>query len=245
MARQRLKWMDHYRAHRNAALTCRYFGISRQTFYRWRRRYNPRDLRSLEDRSHKPKRLRRPTWCRELAIAVLHLREQYPRWGKDKLAVLLREREWEVSTSMVGRILTHLKARGVLREPPSTGISTRKRPWRRHYAIRKPRWYEAKNPGDLVQVDTLDVRPLPGVVLKHFTARDVVSRGMWWKYTLGPQQPWQRASWTLSSSGCPSRYEPYRWTEAPSSRQGSSRLARSVTFAYSYCHPDLPSSTAV
>ena len=33
-----------------------------------------------------------------------------------------------------------------------------------------------KDPGDLVQVDTLDVRPLPGVVLKHFTARDVVSR---------------------------------------------------------------------
>ena len=92
------------------------------------------------------------------------------------MAVLLRERGWEVSTSMVGRILTHLKARGVLREPPSTGISTRKRPWRRHYAIRKPRWYEAKNPGDLVQVDTLDVRSLPGVVLKHFTARDVVSR---------------------------------------------------------------------
>ena len=94
------------------------------------------------------------------------------------MAVLLRERGWEVSTSMVGRILTHLKARGVLREPPSTGISTRKRPWRRHCAVRKPRGYEAKNPGDLVQVDTLDVRPLPGggVVLKHFTARDVVSR---------------------------------------------------------------------
>ena len=33
-----------------------------------------------------------------------------------------------------------------------------------------------QEPGDLVQVDTLDVRPLPGVVLKHFTARDVVSR---------------------------------------------------------------------
>ena len=31
-------------------------------------------------------------------------------------------------------------------------------------------------PGDLVQVDTLDVRPVPGVVLKHFTARDIVSR---------------------------------------------------------------------
>jgi hypothetical protein len=31
-------------------------------------------------------------------------------------------------------------------------------------------------PGDLVEVDTLDVRPIPGVVFKQFTARDVVSR---------------------------------------------------------------------
>ncbi len=34
----------------------------------------------------------------------------------------------------------------------------------------------AKEPGDIVEVDTLDVRPLPGVILKHFTARDVISR---------------------------------------------------------------------
>ena len=176
-ARQRLKWLDYYQAHgRNAALTCRYFGISRQTFYRWKGRYNPRWLPSLEDRSHRPKRLRQPTWSRELALAVLHLREQYPRWGKDKLAVLLRQRGWQVSTSMVGRILTSLKARGVLREPLRTGVSVRKRLWQRPYAIRKPKGYEVKEPGDLVQVDTLDVRPLPGVVLKHFTARDVVSR---------------------------------------------------------------------
>ena len=31
-------------------------------------------------------------------------------------------------------------------------------------------------PGDLVEVDTLDLRPLPGVILKHFTARDLSSR---------------------------------------------------------------------
>ena len=31
-------------------------------------------------------------------------------------------------------------------------------------------------PGDLVEIDTLDVRPVPGVVLKQFTSRDVVSR---------------------------------------------------------------------
>ena len=176
-ARQRLRWMEHFETHgRNAALTCRYFGISRQTFYRWRRRYDPHRLESLEERSHQPHRRRRPTWSRELALAVLHMREQYPRWGKDKLAVLLWQRGWQVSTSMVGRILTGLKARGALREAPRTGISTRKRLQRRPYAIRKPKGYAIKDPGDLVQVDTLDVRPLAGVVLKHFTARDVVSR---------------------------------------------------------------------
>ena len=125
---------------------------------------------------HKPRRLRQPTWSPELALAVLHLREQYPRWGKDKLVVLLRERGWQVSTSMVGRILRYLKTRGVLKEAPRNGVSTRKRLWRRPYAIRKPREYPVREPGDLVQVDTLDVRPIPGMVLKHFTARDMVSR---------------------------------------------------------------------
>jgi hypothetical protein len=31
-------------------------------------------------------------------------------------------------------------------------------------------------PGDLVEIDTLDMRPVPGVVLKQFTARDVISK---------------------------------------------------------------------
>jgi len=42
--------------------------------------------------------------------------------------------------------------------------------------VRKPKQYAVFRPGDLVQVDTLDVHPLPGVVFKQFTARDVVSR---------------------------------------------------------------------
>jgi len=176
-ARLRLSWMDYYEAHGcNAALTSRHFGISRQSFYRWKRRYDPWRLESLADHPHRPRRLRQPTWSRELALAVLHIREQYPRWGKDKLVILLHQNGWEVSTSMVGRILTHLKARGVLREPPRSGISIRKRLWKRPYAVRKPKGYAVQEPGDLVQVDTLDVRPLPGVALKHFTARDVVSR---------------------------------------------------------------------
>jgi len=77
---------------------------------------------------------------------------------------------------MVGRILKKLKDRGILREPLMSRISARKRLQQRPYAIRKPKSYKAGHPGDLVEVDTLDVRPYFGLVLKHFTARDVVCR---------------------------------------------------------------------
>jgi len=175
-ARARLAWMDFYRSHRNAALTARRFGISRQSFYHWRRRFDPRDLTTLEDHSHRPHRRRQPTWTPELADRVLALRRQYPRWGKDKLAVLLAREGRRVSVSMVGRILTRLKHRGVLHEPPRLRARLLRRARGRRYAVRKPRAWSVRRPGDLVEVDTLELRPLPGVVLKQFTARDVVSR---------------------------------------------------------------------
>ena len=39
----------------NVALTCRYYGISRQCFYTWRRRYDAQSLDGLRDRSHRPR----------------------------------------------------------------------------------------------------------------------------------------------------------------------------------------------
>ena len=51
-ARQRLKWFDYYNSHNhNARLTCRHFDISPQTFYRWKGRYNPKNIVSLEAHS--------------------------------------------------------------------------------------------------------------------------------------------------------------------------------------------------
>jgi transposase InsO family protein len=176
-AGRRLKWFDYYFSHgENARLTCRHFDISPQTFYRWKRRYSGKYLEALEDRSHRPGRMRQPEYSPELVEAVRALREQYPRWGKDKLVVLLRNAGFSTSASTVGRILGRLKERGLLHEPICNGISARKRQRRRPYAVRKPKEYVAEAPGDIVEVDTLDVRPLPGVVLKHFTARDIVSR---------------------------------------------------------------------
>ena len=176
-ARQRLKWFDYYnsRGH-NARLTCRHFDISPQTFYRWKRRYNPKHLESLEEHSRRPKRLRQPSYSMELVEAVLRLREEYPRWGKDKLVVLLRDEGISCSASTVGRIMRRLKDRGALKEPMLNRVSARKRQRQRPYAVRKPKDYKVIQPGELVQLDTLDIRPLPGVVVKHFTAHDVISR---------------------------------------------------------------------
>jgi len=176
-ARVRRSWLEWYHSHgQNATLTCRRWGISRTTFYRWLDRYEPRDPRTLEDRSSLPKHRRRPTWGEAHLEAVKRVREQYPSWGKDKLAVLLRREQLAVSVSMVGRILPHLKRTRQLVEPPRFGISARKRRRKREYAVRKPKEYQTTEPGDIVQVDTLDIRPLPGVIRKQFSAIDVVSR---------------------------------------------------------------------
>jgi len=52
---------------------------------------------------------------------VLALRQRYPRWGKDKLAVLLGQQTLWVSTSMVGRIVSQCKRQG--RQPPRSALS--------------------------------------------------------------------------------------------------------------------------
>jgi len=178
-AQRRLQWILFYLFNgRNVAQTCRYFGISRQTFYRWKRRFDRYDLATLEERSHRPGKVRQPTWTPQLAQCVLSLRKQYPRWGKDKLVVLLRRDKFSVSTSMVGRILLNLKRRGTLHEPPKPAVlrqarrKLRNRPW----AIRKPKHWRIEQPGDLVEIDTKEIRMRRGVLLKHFSARDVVSR---------------------------------------------------------------------
>ncbi len=173
-AKIRLHFLEYARTH-SVAATCDRFGIARSTFYRWKRRYDPNDLCSLEDHSSRPRRQRQPTWTVAQVEAVRRLREAHPRWGKDKLQPVLRQRGVCVSVSMVGRILADLTRRRVLEEPRMTRL----RPSARHprpYAVRQPKDHRVEQPGDLVQVDTMHLTPLPGVERRQFTAVDVVSR---------------------------------------------------------------------
>jgi putative transposase len=155
---------------------CQLLRVSRPTLYRWRSRLRQKGPKGLEEKSRRPHRIRRPGWSTELVEAVLAMREEYPSWGKEKLRVLLGRAGWKTSSSTVGRILVDLKRRGVLHEPPRGLVKYKKRRPSRKYAIRKPKDYPVEQPGDLVQVDTLDVHPLDASAVKHFTARDVVSR---------------------------------------------------------------------
>ena len=152
------------------------FGLSRTTLYRWRQRYDPQDLGTLEDHSRRPHRVRQPQTPWPVVERIQALREQYPRWGREKLRVLLGREGIAVSAKTVDRVLIRLRRRGVLVEPARQKRLARGRLRPRPYAVRKPKDYLAHQPGELVELDTLDVRPLPGVVFKQFTARDVVSR---------------------------------------------------------------------
>jgi len=175
-ARQRLQALEVWWLTGRWQEAARLFGRSRATLYRWQARYHPQDLAALEARSRRPRRVRQPQTPPAVVARLRALRTQYPRWGRAKLQVLLAREGLSVSAKTIDRVLARLRARGRLVEPPRQAISAHKRGRARPYATRKPRDYGVARPGDLVQLDTLDVRPLPGVVLKPFTARDVVSR---------------------------------------------------------------------
>ncbi|MDP2598383.1 MAG: integrase core domain-containing protein, partial [Candidatus Liptonbacteria bacterium] len=98
-AKKRLAWFDWYRANgENATLTCRHFGISRECFYEWKRRYDPWNLATLEEKSRAPKKTR--TWevSRIEEFRIKKLRRAHIRWGKMKLRVLY-EQEYGIPVS--------------------------------------------------------------------------------------------------------------------------------------------------
>jgi transposase InsO family protein len=165
----------HEQHGRTVSRTCRHFGISRPTFYRWQTRYRHAGLAALEDRSHRPHRVTPPTWTTEQLRAVHRLRERYPFMGKQKLCILLRQDGIQLSVSMVGRILTRLRHSGQLQDPPRLR-RRRGRTHRRPHAIRKPKDYSITQPGDLVQIDTVDVAIAAGQRFLQLSLVDVVSR---------------------------------------------------------------------
>jgi putative transposase len=181
-ARQKLQWMDFYESHNhNARLTCRHYGISPDVFYRWKRRYQPGYLASLEDSltNRRPQSVRQPSADPAVVRRIKELREQYPRWGKKKLHVLLVNEGLQISQATVGRTLCRLRAKGQLHEPAvvTARLAGKKRRSisQRPYAQRRDWGYIPAAPGDLIQVDTVHVRN-EEQRRYQFTAQDYISK---------------------------------------------------------------------
>jgi putative transposase len=172
-ARRRLKIIQWYQEQgEQVRLTARHFGFSPDTISRWVHAYAAKGMQGLEPRSRRPHKVRQPQIPLLKVQRIQALREQYPRWGREKLRVLLEREGIHISAKSIDRVIARLKARGVLREPPRLrrATSTHKdRP-------RRPRDLVVDRPGALVQIDSKQVALAPGRVVFYFGALDCFTR---------------------------------------------------------------------
>jgi transposase len=149
----------------NVAQTCRYYGITRQTYYIWLRRYQELGPDGLRERSRRP--LVSPNATKAGVIdRIIYLRQNY-HFGPYKISMYLkRYHAITVSQSGVWRILRRLD---LSRLPSSQRYKRHKERWKR---------YEKQLPGHSVQVDVKFIEPIQGVRRKHyqFTAIDDCTR---------------------------------------------------------------------
>ena len=89
---------------RPMAALCREFGISRETGYKWWRRYQKRGVAGLEERSRRPRASPRRTPI-EIERRVVELRRKTPDWGARKLRVKLAQQGVELPAITIHRIL--------------------------------------------------------------------------------------------------------------------------------------------
>src|SRR5690348_4584023 len=85
----RFKILQHAAAEsRTVAQTCRYFGISRKTFYKWQGRFRSLGEAGLSDRSRMAHGSPKATPA-EVVSKILYLRQQY-HFGAGRIADYLR-----------------------------------------------------------------------------------------------------------------------------------------------------------
>jgi putative transposase len=172
-AKRRLKVIQWYEEHGSkVGLTARHYGFSPDTISRWAGGYATRGVQGLEPRSRRPLRVRQPEIALSTVQRIQALRERYPRWGREKLRVLLEREGIYVSAKSIDRVIGRLKARGVLREP----LQPRKVARWRQERLRRPSDLAVGHPGALVQVDTKQVIAGQGKVVYQFGAVDYFTR---------------------------------------------------------------------
>jgi transposase InsO family protein len=161
--RQRYAWFEVADRLGNVTVACERCGISRKTFYKWRKRFAEarRDRQALRDQSRRPHRARSRV-KKALRRRLLTLRQR-THLGPARLRALLLARGVRHVPS-AATIATVVKQAGLTRK-------------RRAKPTRYRRVFVVPRPGDLVQ---LDVKFVPYLVEGHrlyqFTAIDCCTR---------------------------------------------------------------------
>jgi len=151
-AMKRLAWFDYYLSHeKNISLTCRYFGISRDTFYLWKRRFNPRYLPSLEfdTKTRRPKRIREMTTPKWIQDRIYAIRKEDLEKSKYEIQAELHDEGVMIGRKCIEKVIK--------RHPELKNSQHVKRIKTRHRMIQRvkaARELREKELGSLVQIDT-------------------------------------------------------------------------------------------
>jgi len=108
-AKLRLEWIIYYhdKSKENARLTCRYYGISPKTFYKWFNRFDEENLKTLESQSKAPLNKRKPEYTPHEVQRIIALRLKYPTLGRDKLVPVYLDEYFEEIKPWSARRITH------------------------------------------------------------------------------------------------------------------------------------------
>ena len=92
-AKQRLEWFL-WRAEQTATVTatCRRFGLTRKTFHKWAKRYDPGNLRTLEGQSTAPHTRRGKEYTPLQYERIVGIRREFLHYGKVKILDRYRQR---------------------------------------------------------------------------------------------------------------------------------------------------------
>ncbi len=164
---RKLKALNHAIESGNISKTCRYFGISRETFYRWKRAYESEGERGLINSKPCPEnpKLRTPAAIEE---KIIYIRKHYYLGQQQISWYLKRYHGITISSSAVRNVLVR---HGLNRLPKNQRKRTIESRYKR---------YEKQVPGHRIQVDVkfLDFKGKDGRKIRRFqyTAIDDATR---------------------------------------------------------------------
>jgi hypothetical protein len=87
----KLEWIIFYYSLGNGDATAKQFGITRQIFHKWLRRFKQQNLKGLEEGSRAPWKTRKRDISLLQRLRVKKLRTKYPRYGKMKLVCIYKQ----------------------------------------------------------------------------------------------------------------------------------------------------------